>query len=170
MMVMSLLNVIATPSASGSAMSWYLSSIETARSTRLRVEVDPSGPSSSHLATWGGDAGEPRLRRAGWGSASHGSSSVGHTIGREKKYDFMLSDIFLRLLLANVLRPRQKPSPKERAGAGVNRTPLLQVTTRGVVDLDSERARGALPAGPAASEGGTAHKELLKAVRIVRGG
>ena len=93
-----------------------------------------------------------------------------HTIGREKKYDFMLSDIFLRLLLANVLRPRQKPSPKERAGAGVNRTPLLQVTTRGVVDLDSERARGALPAGPAASEGGAAHKELLKAVRIVRGG
>ena len=88
----------------------------------------------------------------------------------KKKYEFMLSDIFLRFLLTSVLRPRQKPSPKERAGAGVNRTPLLQVTTRGVVDLDSERARGALPAGPAASEGGTAHKELLKAVRIVRGG
>ena len=82
----------------------------------------------------------------------------------------MFPDLFLRFLLANVLRPRQKPSPKERAGAGVNRTPLLQVTTRGVVDLDSERARGALPAGPAASGGGAAHKELLKAVRIVRGG
>ena len=93
-----------------------------------------------------------------------------HTIGREKKYDFMLSDIFLRLLLANVLRPRQKPSPKARAGAGVNRTPLLQVTTGHVADLLSERARGALPAGPAASGDGTAHKELLKAVRIVRGG
>ena len=97
-------------------------------------------------------------------------SSVGHTIGREKKYDFMLSDIFLRLLLANVLRPRQKPSPKERAGAGVNRTPLLQVTTGHVADLLSERARGALPAGPAASGGGAAHKVLLNTVRIVRGG
>ena len=82
----------------------------------------------------------------------------------------MLSDIFLRLLLANVLRPRQKPSPKERAGAGVNRTPLLQVTTAHAIEVDLERAQEHSQASPTASGGGSTQKELLKAARIVQGG
>ena len=100
----------------------------------------------------------------------HTASSAGHAIVRERKCEFILSDIYLRFLITNVLRPRQKPGPKERAGAGVNRTPLLQVTTRGVVDLDSERARGALPATTAASAIAAARRELLVEVRILLGG
>ena len=82
----------------------------------------------------------------------------------------MFPDLFLRFLLANVLRPRQKPSPKERAGAGVNRTPLLQVTTRHVAELHLERAQGALPASTACSAIVAARRELLGEVRIVLGG
>ena len=67
-------------------------------------------------------------------------------------------------------------SPKRKSFRGrlfqepCQEPPFLHVTTRRVAELHSERAQGALPAGPAASVGGAARKELLNAVQIVHGG
>ena len=83
--------------------------------------------------------GEHETTAMGVDHKDHYTRPAGNTVGQKKKSTSLRSLVFLRFLPANVLRPRQKPSPKERAGAGVNRTPLLQVTTAHAIKVDLER-------------------------------